>query len=169
MNTSSSHATPPASFAPPKLNLDLCLPAPRPSLSRSPIPPDPLTGLPATTGKLVFLLALSPALPKIPITPLPFTELPTEAPPRPRILVAAVDPNPVTVVARLSDEAVGRANIVPDLCVVDAKGNDMSSLDFPFPLLFSGELSSSLVPSDLTNPMLVFGRLGGGTTSLSSA
>lgn len=38
---------------------------------------------------------------------------------------------------------------------------------FPFPLLFSGVLSS-LDPA-LTNPMLVFGRLGGGTTSLSSA
>jgi len=64
---------------------------------------------------------------------------------------------------------VGRANVDLDPCVADATGNDASSLAFPFPFLFPGELSSSLAPSALTNPMLVFGRLGGGTTSLSSA
>lgn len=72
------------------------------------------------------------------------------------------------VAARLSDEAVGLANVVPDPCAVDGKGNDASSLAFHFPLPFSGVLSS-LAPSALTNPILVFGRLGGGTTNLSSA
>ena len=132
------------------------------------MPPSPLTGLPATTGKLVFLLALSPTLPKIPIVPLPLPNPPTAAPPRLHILVAAVDPNPITVVARLSDEAVGRANVVPGPCVVDTKGNDASSLAFRFPFRFSG-VPLSLVPSVVTNPKLVFGRLGGGTTNLSSA
>lgn len=130
--------------------------------------PEPLTGLPTTTGKLVFLLALFPALPKIPPSPLALPDPPTVAPPRPRIFVAAVDANPVTVAARLSDDAVGRANVVSDPCVVDAKGNDASSLAFPLPFLFSGELPSSLVPP-LTNPILVFGLLGGGAASLSSA
>lgn len=162
-NTSSSHATPPAPFAPSKLNPDL--PPPTPSLTRSPVPPGPLTGLPSTVGKFVFLLARSPTLPKIPITPLP----PIAVPPRPHFFVVTVDAIPVTVAARLSDDAVGRANVAPDPCAVGVLGTDASSLAFPFPLLFSELLSSPLDPSPLTNPKLVLGRLGGGTTSLDSA
>lgn len=64
---------------------------------------------------------------------------------------------------------MGRANVVPDPCTVGAKDNDASSLALRFPLLFSGVLSSSLAPVAVANPILVFGRLGGGTTNLSSA
>lgn len=162
-NTSSSSAT---SFAPFQLNLDSRLPAFRSSPSTSPVAPVPLTGLPATTGKVVFLLALSPTLPKI---PLPCAGPPNPAPPRPGILATAVDPNPVTVAERLSDDAVGRAKVVPVPCAVDIRCNDPSSLAFPFPLTFSGVLSSSLGLSALTKPMLVFGRLGGSAASLSNA